>query len=278
MFKMFFEGSNHEHLYLQESTEALRIHFDARLHFPLLFVWVQGVHCRVASDGTTRNLAHNSISCLTHFKEMHFYGHDQLRFIRFNKEFYCVLDHDQEVSCKGLLFFNASELPVFQIPETETEKFELLWRMFKVEMDSKDELQLDMLQMMLKRFIILSTRLFKNQTPGLHLAPSEINLVRDFQYLVETHFKSLHTVKAYADLMHKSPKTLANSFAKWSDKTPLQLIHDRKLLEARRLLRYTDKTISEIGYELGFEDPQTFSRFFKKATGTAASEFKAQFA
>lgn len=209
---------------------------------------------------------------------MHFYGHDQLRFIRFNKEFYCVLDHDQEVSCKGLLFFNASELPVFQIPETETEKFELLWRMFKVEMDSKDELQLAMLQMMLKRFIILSTRLFKNQTPGQHLAPSEINLVRDFQYLVETHFKSLHTVKAYADLMHKSPKTLANSFAKWSDKTPLQLIHDRKLLEARRLLRYTDKTISEIGYELGFEDPQTFSRFFKKATGTAASEFKAQIA
>lgn len=273
---MLFEGPNHEHLTLTERTDLLRIQFDAQLHFPLLFVWVQGNDCVLTSDGVSKSIAHNSIVCLTHFKEVELEGHELLRFIRFNKEFYCVLDHDQEVSCKGLLFFSGEGLPVFQIPAGETEKFELLWRMFKIEMESKDELQLDMLQMMLKRFIILSTRLFKEQSPRERLAAPDVNLVREFQFLVETHFKTKHTVQAYADLLHKSPKTLANSFARWSGKTPLQLIHERKLLEAKRLLRYTDKQISEVGYELGFEDIQAFSRFFKKATGHSPSDFKAQ--
>jgi len=76
--------------------------------------------------------------------------------------------------------------------------------------------------------------------------------------------------------MHKSPKTLSNIFSKLHSKTPLQYIQERKMLEARRLLHYSNKQIKEIAYEIGYEDVQTFSRFFRRNEGVAPSKFKEQ--
>lgn len=73
--------------------------------------------------------------------------------------------------------------------------------------------------------------------------------------------------------MFKSPKTLSNNFAKF-EKSPLQIIHDRIILEAKRLLIYTEKTAKEIAYEIGFEDASHLSRMFKKHTSFSPSEFK----
>lgn len=79
---------------------------------------------------------------------------------------------------------------------------------------------------------------------------------------------------SYAALLFKSPKTISNTFKKISGKTPLQFIQERILLEAKRYLLYTEKDISEIGYELGFPDIQSFSRFFKKNQGVSPSTFR----
>ena len=56
--------------------------------------------------------------------------------------------------------------------------------------------------------------------------------------------------------------------------TPLQFIQNRIMLEARRLLTYSEKAVSEIGYELGFSDIQVFSRFFKKNEGCSPQKFR----
>jgi len=92
--------------------------------------------------------------------------------------------------------------------------------------------------------------------------------------LVEQHFKTKHTVAEYAELLYKSPKTLSNIFLKMGSKTPLQYIQERKLLEAKRRLRYSNMQIQEIAYEIGYEDIQAFSRFFKKKVGISPSKFK----
>jgi AraC-like DNA-binding protein len=271
---VIYKGINNEYLELRELKKGDFISFDHELSSPLTFVWIKGQNSGLVYEGISHIIPNNSILCLTVYHQIEFKELNEAKTIKFNREFYCVLDHDNEVSCKGLLFFGANQLPLFQIPDEELEKFETLWRMFQIEMESKDELQLEMLQMMLKRFIILCTRIYKNQTNFNKLGSNEIDLVRDFNFLVEQYFKSKHTVKAYADLLHKSPKTLSNIFALVSDKTPLQIIHERKLLEAKRMLRYTEKPIKEIAYELGFEDLQTFSRFFKKTENISPSEFK----
>ena len=67
----------------------------------------------------------------------------------------------------------------------------------------------------------------------------------------------------YTSLLNRAPKTLSNLFKKLGHKTPLPFIQNRLLLESHHLLKYPDKTISEIGYELGFYDVQIFSHFFK---------------
>ncbi|MEL6669590.1 MAG: helix-turn-helix domain-containing protein, partial [Bacteroidota bacterium] len=79
------------------------------------------------------------------------------------------------------------------------------------------------------------------------------------------------------DVIYRFPESeLSNLFGKYSDKTPLQVIRERIALEAKRLLRYSDKPISEIGYELGFMEGAHFSRFFKKMSGQSASQFRDQ--
>ena len=92
--------------------------------------------------------------------------------------------------------------------------------------------------------------------------------------MVEQHFKTIHTVAEYAELLNKSPKTISNIFLKLSSRSPLKYIQERILLEAKRLLSYTDTPIKEIASIIGYEDIQTFSRFFKNQEGKSPTAYK----
>ena len=271
---MIYRGKNNEYISLQDIRGDRNIVFDTRLDSPLIIVWTKDENTVIEFEGEILNLSKNTIICLTKFYDLKFVSLTDASLIKFNREFYCVLDHDKEVSCKGVLFFGANQLPYFQIPENELETFETVWKMFELEMQTKDEMQLEMLQTMLKRFLILCTRVYKNTHELSQLQIEESNILREFNYLVEQNFREKRTVQEYADLLNKSPKTLSNLFSKISEKSPLQLIHERISIEARRLLRYTDKSIKEITYDLNFEDIQTFSRFFKKMEKMSPSDFK----
>lgn len=271
---MIYRGKNNEYISLQDISGDINIVFDTRLDSPLIIVWTKDENTVIEFEGEILNLSKNTIICLTKFYDLKFVSLTDASLIKFNREFYCVLDHDKEVSCKGVLFFGANQLPYFQIPENELETFETVWKMFELEMKTEDEMQLEMLQTMLKRFLILCTRIYKNINQLSRLQIEESNILREFNYLVEQNFREKRTVQEYADLLNKSPKTLSNLFSKISEKSPLQIIHERITIEARRLLRYTDKSIKEITYDLNFEDIQTFSRFFKKMEKISPSDFK----
>ncbi len=194
--------------------------------------------------------------------------------IQFNREFYCIQDHDQEVSCNGMLFNGVLSTPMLRLNADEQRSFNILLEVIKEEFLNKDDVQLEMLRTVLKRFIIKCTRLAKMQFADNFVSPEELDIVRHFSALVERNFRSLHKVSDYADLMNKSPKTLANVFRALGERTPLQIIHDRIILEAKKLLLYTDKSAKEISYELNFSDPVQFSRLFKNVTGHSPVDFK----
>lgn len=271
---MNFQGINNESIELNIIDNKTSITFNNHASSSLQFVWLKGKNIETIYENAKQPLEDNTILCLTSFDKLDIINLESARVIKFNREFYCVKEHDKEVSCKGLLFYGSNQLPYFKIPETELDKFDTLWKMFQIEMKSKDGLQLEMLQMMLKRFIILSTRIYKSQMNFSKLKVSEVDLVREFHFLVEQHFKTKHSVKEYALLLYKSSKTIGNIFSQVSDKSPLQIIHERIHLEAKRMLRYTDKSIKEIAFELGFEDLQTFSRFFKRIEKLSPTAFK----
>ena len=192
----------------------------------------------------------------------------------FNREFYCISDHDSEVSCNGILFFGAQDIPVITIPADQIYKYNILYQVFIEEFSNPDHIQGEMLQMLLKRLIILTTRLAKEQLITQELSNEQIELIRKFNFMVDLHYKEKRKVSDYADLLFKSPKTLSNLFAIYNQKSPQQIIHERVALEAKRMLQYSDKQNQEIAYELGFNDPAHFSRFFKKMTGSSPTVYR----
>lgn len=239
----------------------------------LTILWFRTDDNEFLIDGETHFFKKNQVVFLTEFHQVTAVQKGFTHYLRFSRSFYCVIDNDTEVSCKGALFFGSSQLPIIQIPEEEIEHFETLWKMFTIETELKDKLQISMLQMMLKRYLILCARLYKaqEQYPS---DPKDSNILTEFNFLVEKHYKTKHAVAEYAELLNKSPKTLSNIFLQRNSKSPLKYIQDRIMLEARRLLHYTDHSIKEIAYEVGYDDIQTFSRFFKKQEGLSPQEYK----
>lgn len=128
---------------------------------------------------------------------------------------------------------------------------------------TSDLIQSEMLLVLLKRLIIYITSLAKSEyIPSAKNQEERFHLIRKFNLLVEANFKIEHSVSFYADRLYKSPKTLSNLFAIYNQSTPSQIIQKRIILEAKRLLLYTDRTIKHITFELGFEDVSYFSNFF----------------
>ena len=95
--------------------------------------------------------------------------------------------------------------------------------------------------------------------------------------LVEQNFKTMHSVTDYANRLGLSPKSITKHFQKLGAKTPSDFIKSRILLEAKRQLIYTDKTVKEIAFELGFNDPAYFTRFFTKAISKSPLQFKKEY-
>jgi AraC-like DNA-binding protein len=200
---------------------------------------------------------------------------EQVVLWQFNREFYCIANHDAEVGCVGFIFFGPSPTMFVNLNEEDIEMMNRLLLVFEEEFTSVDDIKGEMLRMLLVRLIIKVTRLAKKQYLGTEeVVEDKFNLIRKFHLLVEVHFRKERQVNFYAGLLNKSPKTMSNYFAMYSKKTPLQVIHERIITEAQRLVYYTDKSIKEIADDLGFEDVAHFSKFFKNVTAKSPSELR----
>ena len=241
----------------------------------LTIAWNNGPAQSVTIDSVPYVFPANAMICLMINQSFYFEKPRQIVAWQFNKDFYCIVNHDKEVSCVGFLFYGSGEQMFIRLDKAHRKKIGLLHQVFLEEFTTVDNIQEDMLRMLLKRLIIILTRLAKEQyVRKKDLPQDKLDIVRKYNLLVEAHFKTQHQVKFYAEMLHKSPKTLSNLFALYNSKSPLAVIQDRILLEAKRLLIYTDKTAREIAYELGFEDGAYFSNFFKKRAAVSPTAFR----
>lgn len=136
----------------------------------------------------------------------------------------------------------------------------------------------EMLRILLKKLIIIGTRIWKKKHEIVTVeAREDIEFLRKFSQLVELHYKKLHTVADYANILAISPKILHKRLTKNGQASPNDLIKERIILEAKRLLAHTTLSVKEIGYSLGYEDPAYFVRLFMNQSGTSPVEFRKKY-
>jgi AraC-like DNA-binding protein len=215
-----------------------------------------------------------SLSYLHHLKLGKING--TYRVMLFNNRFYHIIDHDSEVLCNGLLFNGSQNIISFKVGDEDVIKLDRLTDVFLEEVAIHDSMQDEMLRLILKRTIILCCRLARKKHGVLPQRCARFEAMRKFYALVDEHFREKKQVQDYADLLHKSAKTLANILSYYHQPSAIKIIHNRIIAEAERLLYYTSKSSKEIGFALGFEDHAAFSRFFKNSTGMSATEFRNQ--
>jgi AraC family transcriptional activator of pobA len=100
--------------------------------------------------------------------------------------------------------------------------------------------------------------------------------VYEFLMLLEGNYLKVRNIDFYAGKLDISSKRLNQILKDKLGKTGTQIIHDRIILEAKRLIIHSEHTIKEIAFELGFSDRPYFSRFFKKQTAQTPDEFQKQ--
>ena len=103
---------------------------------------------------------------------------------------------------------------------------------------------------------------------------AELQLYRRFAQLLERDFARHHDAAHYADALGVPPSALSRALAQATGRTTKELVTDRVMLEAARLLRYTPLSVGEIAFRAGFGDQLYFSRAFKRHYGVAPSAYR----
>jgi AraC family transcriptional regulator, transcriptional activator of pobA len=98
-----------------------------------------------------------------------------------------------------------------------------------------------------------------------------------FRSLLEKNYKTDHRVADYLKLLRISPAQLNKLCRQYMGTTAQEMIHHKQISEAKRLLRDTTDTISEIAYRLNFSDPSNFNRFFRSFAGLSPQQYRQQF-
>jgi len=103
---------------------------------------------------------------------------------------------------------------------------------------------------------------------------AEVELHRRFAQLLERDFARHHDAAHYADALAVPAAALARALTQVTGRSTKDLVVDRVMLEAARLLRFTDLTVQEIAFRVGFDDPLYFSRAFKRRHGEAPMAYR----
>lgn len=190
-----------------------------------------------------------------------------------------LLGHPLFTEIKKYSFFDYETHEALHVSPREKE---IMWSLYhKVEReyhDNPDEFSKSIILSHLDSMLKYAQRFYKRQF--IDRKPIVGKTVSKFNDILSAYFergeKGLPTVTSMASQLDVSPKYLSDLLKQETGKTALELIHLRIVSEAKNMLVDGEKTVSEIAYMLGFENPPYFSRLFKKEVGMSPTEFQTQ--
>ena len=201
-------------------------------------------------------------------------GNANICSVMFHGDFYCIEYHKKEVACNGLLFNNIYQFPHIGISDKIYAEMIALFEKMEKESRVSKTFSESILKAYLQLLLALCSRekdKILQETTCHVLFNKEMNTI---QNLVDTHFLLQRNVSFYASTLALSSSAFTKKTKLIFGKTPSQLIQDRVVLEAKKLLHLTTKPIKEIAAILYFDDEFYFSRYFKKNVGLSPSHYR----
>lgn len=197
--------------------------------------------------------------------------------VNFNESFFTSIYHNPHVLRDFPLFNAISGVTVNTLDMSCCAEVEQTFAQMLEEYEKGDDYRMDILRSML---MIVLVRLSRVAPSSFREGASKHNVVlmRQFEKLIELHFREKRLPREYAEMMFVTPNHLNALTNSVVGKSAGELIRDRILLEAKRLLANSDLMIGQIAEALHFEDNAYFTRFFKKYLGVTPEGFRIAYA
>lgn len=191
--------------------------------------------------------------------------------IAFTKEFLSLQDNTALAKLPLILNpYNGHELILSQ---TDIAFMEDMIAKIITENQNPGEWQQRMLGAYLSVLLTYLSRLYDAQFTTVDTSVEQL-LLKRYQSKIDEQYRELHEVGDYASLLNISAGHLSDVVKSQSGKPAIKHIHERLVLEARRLLFHTNNSLKEIAYELGFTDASYFNRFFKREIGITPADYR----
>lgn len=170
-------------------------------------------------------------------------------------------------------FFPEETEPWLMIPPGELDGVRATFTELQREFDAAERGADEILRATLRILFVRLSRLYLKMRPPRE-ASRAASLVRQFHVAVESHLAEDRTLAAYARDLGVTANHLSDVVREETGHSPGDILRQRRLLEAKRLLSHSDLSVSEVGYQLGFEDPSYFGRFFRRYAGETPVAFR----
>lgn len=180
-------------------------------------------------------------------------------------------------------FFSYATSEALHLSDSEKQKIIAVFDDIKQEvMHPIDEISQDLIISYLDVLLNYSNRFYKRQF--ITRTPIYNDVVTNFDDLLDEYFntdtslmKGLPSVKYFSDKLNLSSSYLSDLLRTSTGQNTQQHIHNKMIEKAKVLLSTSNLTVAEVAYQLGFEQPQSFSKLFKKKTHVSALEFRQSF-
>lgn len=167
------------------------------------------------------------------------------------------------------------ERPLNFISERKTRMFHIIHSYMKVLLtEHEDKYRSLTLLEYLKIFFFEACHILESNEQKSHIPRKERVITNRFFKLAENNFKENRKVEFYAREIGISHKHLANTMKKTTGKYPSEWLEDYAILEAKKMLRYSDDSVQNIAFDLNFATPSHFGKFFKAKTGLTPKQFR----
>ena len=200
---------------------------------------------------------------------------EYIHVLLFHGDYYCIEYHKEEVACNGLLFNNIYLNPGVELSEENYHYILELFHHISKEESEKHPFSESIIKTYIQLILAIGSKQkssIENSVVSNEKLPNKN--AAEFQKLLETHFKKEKELSFYSEKLNITNNTLSKTVKKEFAKTPTQLINERIILESKKLLHLTFRSVKEIASELGFEDEFYFSRYFKKLVGCSPKKYR----